>query len=118
VTVVASSGGGTISLTCGGVAGGVIYAPNGVYLGRLTNQFDSQSILNTFGSYGSQFSSTSMYNTFSQYGSPFGSYSAYNQFTNSPPILYVGNVAAAYVTKNTFKTPRVDPDALRACSFP
>jgi uncharacterized protein YjdB len=117
VTVVAA-GGTPIPLTCAGVAGGQIYAQNGQYLGRLTNQFDSQSILNTFGSYGSQFSSTSIYNTFSQYGSQFSSLSAYNPFTSTPPQLYVSGQFAAYVTKNTIKTPRIDPDALRSCIFP
>jgi hypothetical protein len=100
------------------MAGGTVYAQDGTYLGRLTNAFDSQSILNTFGSFGSQFSSTSMYNTFSQYGSQFATYSAYNSFTNTPPVLYVNSVAAAYVTKNTFKTPHIDPDFLRSCTYP
>jgi hypothetical protein len=59
-----------------------------------------------------------MYNQFSQYGSQFGSLSAYSEFTSTPPQLYVGGRFAAYVTKNTFRTPRVDPDALRSCSFP
>jgi uncharacterized protein YjdB len=107
-----------IPLTCAGLAGGRIYAQNGQYLGRLTNQFDSESILNAFGPYGSQFSSTSIYNPFSQYGSQFSTLSAYNPFASSPPQLYVGSRFAAYVTKNTTKSPSVDPDALRTCSFP
>jgi hypothetical protein len=118
VVTVAAGGGGGISLTCAGVAGGQVYAADGQYLGRLTNQFDSQSILNTFGLYGSQFSSTSMYNPFSSYGSQFGSHSAYNAFSSTPPQLYVSGQFAAYITKNTAKAPRVDPDALRACPFP
>ena len=116
VTVIASAG--TIPLTCAGVAGGQIYAQNGQYLGRLTNVFDSQSVLNTFGVYGSQFSATSMYNPYSQYGSQFALYSAYNQSSISPPVLYVSGRFAAYVTKNTVKIPRVDPDALKSCVFP
>ena len=97
---------------------GQVFGADGQYLGRLTNQFDSQSILNTFGQYGSQFSSTSMYNTFSSYGSAFSSLSAYNTLASSPPLLFVGSQFAAYVSKNTIKTPRVDPDALHACAFP
>ena len=100
------------------MSGAVIYAQDGVYLGSLTNQFDSQSALNGRGSFGSQFSSTSIYNAVSPYGSQFGAYSAYNHSTNTPPILFVGTVAAAYISKNTSKTPRVDPDALKFCSFP
>ena len=104
-------------LTCSTVAGGEIYAENSQYLGRLTNQFDNQSILNTFGPYGSEFSNTSMYNEFSQYGSQFATLSAYNSFANTPPRLFVNGYFVAYVTKNTFRTPLVDPDALRSCSF-
>ena len=104
-------------LTCSTVAGGEIYADNSQYLGRLTNQFDNQSILNTFGPYGSEFSSTSMYNEFSQYGSPFSTLSAYNSLATTPPRLFVNGYAVAYVTKNTLRTPLVDPDALRSCSF-
>ncbi len=118
VTVISSGGGGGVSLTCAGVAGGVILAQDGTYLGKLSNRFDTQSILNTFGSYGSQFSSTSIYNQFSQYGSQFAPYSAYNEFSTKPPILYVNNAAVAYISKNTFKTPRIDPDVLKACTFP
>jgi len=108
----------SISLTCGGLAGGVVVAADGQYLGSLTNKFDAESILNEFGRFGSEFSSTSMYNPFSRYGSEFSSESAYNPFASSPPQLYVGLQFAAFVTKNTFKGPRVDPDALRGCAFP
>lgn len=116
VTVLAASG-GSVSLTCTGVNGGVIYAQDGQFLGKLSSQFDNQSILNQYGNYGSQFSSTSMYNQFSNYGSQFAAYSAYNQFSNSPPILYLNNRSVAYVTKNPFRTPSVDPSALRSCTF-
>lgn len=116
ITVIGGTA-GTIPLTCTGLSGGLVFGYDGQYLGRLTNQFDSQSILNQFGAYGSQFSSTSMYNQFSSYGSQFAALSAYNQFSNTPPQLYVNGRFAAYVTKNQFKVPGVDPTALRACSF-
>jgi uncharacterized protein YjdB len=115
--IVLASGGGVISLTCTGLQGGSIRAQDGQFLGSLTSQFASLSILNQYGIYGSQFSATSIYNPFSQYGSPYATYSAYNQFSNTPPILYVGGQSVAYVTKNNFKTPHVDPDFLRSCVF-
>ena len=85
------------------------------YLGKVsTIPFDSDSIINEFGAYGSQFSSTSIRNSFSQYGSEFGQFSAYNQFTQSPPIIVYFDgedvVLSAYLTKK----PRVgQPWALR-----
>lgn len=89
------------------------------YLGKASsNPFESDSITNTYGSYGSPFSSTSIRNTYSNFGSAFATYSAYNSFTSSPPILYTLSggryIAQAYLTKNTFLYPRVDPDLLLA----
>jgi Immunoglobulin domain len=89
------------------------------YLGKASsNRFEADSITNAFGAYGSSFSNTSIRNTFSSFGSSFANFSAYNSFTARPPILYTISggryVAQAYLTKNTFLSPRVDPDALFA----
>jgi hypothetical protein len=115
VTVAAASGGSL----CAAIAGASLYADDGkwTYLGRLTNQFDSQSIYNQFGTYGSQFSSLSVYNEFGQYGSPYGQYSAFNPYANHPPILVKNDVALAYFTVNTFKTPYVHPQFAQTCGF-
>ena len=90
-----------------------------VYLGYvIDNQFHSDSIINTFGSYGSSYSTTSIRNSFSAYGSSYGVYSAYNNLASSPPIIYYYLNSTfyfvAYLTKNTLKYPRVDPDGLIA----
>jgi len=53
---------------------------NGIHLGKLsTNEFDSDSIYNEFGSYGSKFSSTLIWNEFSEYEIEFSSKSAFNE---------------------------------------
>jgi hypothetical protein len=109
---------GSIPLTCSGLAGGRVSAADGKYLGRLTNRFDDESILSTFGDHGSRFGSASMYNQVSSYGNLASSLSAYNTVASTPPKLNVAGQFAAYVTKNTAKSPRVDPDTLRSCSFP
>ena len=88
------------------------------YLGYITtNQYDSESIINDYGSYGSEYSSTSIRNEYSQYGSSYGIYSAYNKYTTTPPIIYSWNgsyyEAEAYLTKNHYLAgPTVDPDGL------
>lgn len=117
VGVTSGSGSGT-ALTCANIAGGQIYAQDGQYLGLLANSVNSESILNSVGRYGSSVSSTSMYNTVSRYGSSVGSLSAFNSVTSTPPQLYKSGRFLAYVTKNTIKTPGIDPVALRTCSFP
>jgi len=84
------------------------------YLGKASaSNFEADSITNQFGTYGSSFSSFSIRNSFSQYGSAFSQYSAYNAFATSPPILYNSlGTAQAYLTKNLFLFPRIDPDVL------
>ena len=74
------------------------------YLGRITdNIYDTESILNTYGPYGSAYSTTSIFNAYSPYGSQYGAYSLNNPYCQSPPQLilrgkFVGNVSAnAYV---------------------
>ena len=86
---------------------------DGTFLGDVsTNQFASDSVLNTFGSHGSEFSSSSIRNDLSRYGNSFSSVSAYNTFASSPPIIYINSTPVCYLTKNTIKSPRCDPDEL------
>jgi len=68
-------------------------------------EYDSNSINNQFGSYGSQFSTTSIRNQFSQYGSEFSTYSACNQFASNPPRVYNADRSVYYgeLTLNQFR---------------
>jgi hypothetical protein len=88
-----------------------LIANDGQYLGRLSsNNFDSQSICNDFGSHGSRFSSTSIRNQFSSYGSDFSSLSPYNEFTTTPPWIIFEGQLVGVVTKNQFLQGGIDPD--------
>lgn len=93
-----------------------IVANDGQFLGVITrNQFAADSILNEFGAHGSQFRQESIFNTFAQYGSEFSQLSPFNSFSQSPPLIISPNGATvAFLTKNQFKTPSVDPHALIA----
>lgn len=77
-----------------------------VYLGCLTcNKFDSSSVHNEFGSYGSKFSSTSVFNQFGNYGSQFSDESSCNKFANTPPALVSKDGKfLGYLTLNQYKT--------------
>jgi len=92
-----------------------LLANEGTYLGKVSsNPFESESICNEFGTYGSEFASKSVRNEFGSYGSPFASQSAYNEFTSTPPrIIYQGGVVG-YLTKNEFLRGALDPDLLFA----
>ncbi|MGE0553589.1 MAG: Ig domain-containing protein [Gemmatimonadales bacterium] len=108
----------TALLACSAIAGASVVAQDGTYLGRLTNKFDSQSIYNPFGTYGSQYSSLSVNNPYGKYGSPYSSYSAFNPYATQPPILVKNSVAIAYFTVNVYKTPYVHPAFAATCNFP
>jgi len=92
--------------------GAEIYGQDGQYLGDITGQYNTNSIFNSYGTYGSSYSSTSIWNTYGNYGSSYGSYSAFNSYTTTPPIIYKNSVAVGYLTTNSYKTPRIDPRSL------
>jgi hypothetical protein len=91
-----------------------LVANDGQFLGKLSlNQYDSESISNVYGSYGSPYSSTSIKNRFSQYGSIYSSLSPFNQYTSTPPTIYLKGKKIGYLTKNRYKTGNlIDPDIL------
>lgn len=77
-----------------------------VYLGCWTcSRFDTESIHNDFGPYGSRFSSTSIRNPFSQYGGEFRTGSACNPFTYSAPYMLRGDgILVGRLSVNEFLT--------------
>jgi hypothetical protein len=69
-------------------SGGRIYANDGTYLGRLnSNRYDTESVSNPYGKYGSRYSATSINNPYSQYGSRYSNQSATNPYTTTPPVV-------------------------------
>ena len=59
------------------------------YLGEYSsNPYDSDSVSNPYGQYGSEFSPDSINNPFGQYGSPYSPNSATNPFAIEPPKIY------------------------------
>lgn len=90
-----------------------IESEDGVYLGKLNpNKFDQESIFNKFGPFGSKFSQSSIFNRFSPYGNQFNILSPFNQYSSNSPKIFVRGQFVAYLTKNKYKNPRVDPDEI------
>jgi len=90
-----------------------IQANDNTFLGKLTpNKFDTESIFNTFGQYGSKFSQISIFNKFSNYGNQFSQLSPFNKFSTTPPEIYLDGDFYAYLTANTTLTPRIDPESI------
>jgi hypothetical protein len=107
-----------VTNVCAVIAGASIFADDGTYLGRFTNRFDSESVLNEFGRFGSEFSSTSTNNTFGTYGSAFSSQSPRNPFASRPPRIIRNGTFIAFYTTNQFRTPYVAPALALTCNFP
>lgn len=88
------------------------------YLGGTYGEYDSHSIANEIGSYGSIVGVYSINNNVGRFGSDTSSYSARNPFTSIPPILYYQAndglfYPDIYVTKNQYIAgDYLDPDKL------
>jgi hypothetical protein len=66
-----------------------IIADDGTFLGTLNeNAYDSNSIYNEYGTYGSKYNAKSIFNQYGNYGSDYSSLSPFNQYSTSPPGLY------------------------------
>lgn len=91
-----------------------LYSNDGkVFLGTLSpNFYDSDSIFNEYGNYGSEYSSTSITNKFGTYGSEFSNESAYNQYATNPPILTYKGTTVFYVTTNKYLKNAIAPQQL------
>jgi hypothetical protein len=92
-----------------------LIAGDGTYLGKATARFDSESVCNKSGEYGSFFGTNSIFNASGKYGG-FGQYSAYSTSAFYPPAIKCGSssFAEAYVSKSTYQQNErvIDPDDL------
>lgn len=92
-----------------------LLASDGTFIGKLTsNEFDSESILNQYGNYGSQYSGTSIFNKYGTYGSDYSSLSPYNEYTSNPPKIFINGQFWGYLTKNSYILGnRLDPEKIK-----
>jgi hypothetical protein len=76
-------------------------AADGQFLGRITdNPYDSESITNPYGPYGSAYSGTSIFNAYAQYGSQYGTLSLNNPYSQKPPKLMIDGRLLGLVSAN------------------
>jgi hypothetical protein len=91
-----------------------------VYLGCLNcNQYDPNSIWNSFGKYGSQYNSNSVWNQFGTYGSEYSKYSPWNLYATDPPVIVDKDGAFyGYLTVNEYADKRAKFElALTVCKY-
>jgi len=94
-----------------------VVADDGQYLGKICSEYNSESIINNYGTYGSEYNSKSIWNKFGQYGNEFSLMSPFNDFTTTPPMIIKNGVVIGYLTKNKSIKNAVDPYILLACDF-
>lgn len=79
-------------------------------LGCLTcSKYDSESIWNIYGDYGSKYSSNSIWNKYGDFGSKYSSSSPWNAYSSTPPVVVDmdGNFYG-YLTTDKYKSNRAD----------
>jgi hypothetical protein len=102
---------------CQFISGASLVAQDGKFLGKLTSQYSSDSILNEYGTHGSQYSSDSIWNQYGTYGGAYSSFSPFNQYTSTPPLLVKGGKVIARLTVNKNLRADVNPYIVKSCEF-
>ena len=92
------------------LVGSKILADDGTFLGIISlNKYDTNSISNIYGDFGSKYSQKSIFNTYGTYGSKYSAQSPFNQYSNIPPKIYSENDNfVGYLTVNHYWKPRID----------
>jgi len=83
-----------------------------VFLGKLNaSKYDSKSIWNEYGTYGSEYNTNSIWNEYGTYGSAYSLYSPFNSYASYPPVIVdeEGNFYG-YFTVNKYKSKRANFD--------
>lgn len=81
-----------------------------VYLGKLnSSKFDTESIWNAYGAYGSKYRTNSIWNAYGTYGSEYNSNCPFNKYGSNPPALYDSSGKFyGYFTANKGKAQRAE----------
>ncbi len=77
------------------------------------SRYNSSSIWNTYGQYGSRYSTKSIWNEFSDYGSSYSSYSPWNAYAQKAPVLVDRDGKFyGYFTCNRYRSKRVSAELM------
>ena len=101
---------------CEAVKGAVLIAQDdkNTYLGKITNPYDSESIFNEYGTYGSEYNSASIWNQYATFGSEYNSYSPHNSYTSTPPMIIKNKKILGYLSTNKSIKSSISPNLLKA----
>jgi hypothetical protein len=81
-----------------------------IYLGCLNcDNYNTNSIWNSYGTYGSIYNSKSIWNTYGDYGSAYSNTSPFNKYATDPPVIVDKDGGFyGYLTLNEYKDKRAD----------
>ena len=101
---------------CDIVKGAVLIAQDdkNTFLGKITSAYDSESIFNEYGTYGSPYNSSSIWNTYGTFGSEYNSLSPHNSFTSTPPMIIKNQKILGYLSANKSIKSSITPNLLKA----
>ena len=102
---------------CSELQGASVVAHGGIFLGTLTSEYNSDSVLNEYGKYGSDYSNTSIWNDYSKYGGQLSALSPFNDLAANPPFIVRGGRAIGRLTVDEFATGSVNPYLIKSCDF-
>lgn len=102
---------------CEIIDGASLIANNGVFLGRITNRYSSESIFNEYGNYGSKYGSESIWNKYGEYGSKYSNYSPFNPYATEPPAIVKNGEIIGYLSINKYLQHTLNPWILKTCDF-
>ncbi len=76
----------------------------GTFLGEISsNKYDTDSIANKYGDYGSKYDTKSIFNPYGDYGSKYSKYSVFNEYASNPPKIFDKNAKlVGYLTANKY----------------
>ncbi|PQJ84485.1 hypothetical protein, partial [Aliivibrio sifiae] len=79
--------------------------------------YDSDSIFNEYGTYGSEYNELSVFNDYGQFGSEYNQYSATNPYTQEPPMIIKNQKIIGYLSANKNLQGSISPNLTKAlCS--
>ena len=80
-----------------------LYSTFGKFLGNINlNKYDSDSLANKYGNYGSQYSADSIFNKYGDYGSQYSSLSPFNKYSTNPLLIKKDDVILARLSDNQY----------------
>lgn len=80
-----------------------LFASDGKYLGNINlNKYDSNSLANKYGNYGSLYSADSIFNKYGNYGSQYSNLSPFNRYSNKPLIIKINNKQIGKISDNKY----------------